>query len=111
MDYSNTTISSRSDATLVATLDDITFQIIRYGLIFIFLFGIIGNALNILILSQSLFRSSPCAQLFLFASAMNLFVIISGLISRILAGWGADLTATDRFFANFVVSLSILQDQ
>ncbi|CAF3533725.1 unnamed protein product [Rotaria socialis] len=68
MNYSNTTISSRSDATLVATLDDTTFQIIRYGSIFIFLFGTIGNAFNILVLSQSPFRSSPCAQLFLFAS-------------------------------------------
>ncbi|CAF4279916.1 unnamed protein product [Rotaria socialis] len=61
-------MSSRSDATLVATLDDTTFQIIRYGSIFIFLFGTIGNAFNILVLSQSSFRSSPCAQLFLFAS-------------------------------------------
>ncbi|CAF3446149.1 unnamed protein product [Rotaria socialis] len=68
MNYSNTTMSSRSDATLVATLDDTTFQIIRYGSIFIFLFGTIGNAFNILVLSQSSFRSSPCAQLFLFAS-------------------------------------------
>ncbi|CAF3712297.1 unnamed protein product [Rotaria socialis] len=98
MPFSNTTIPSIPNAALIATLNNATFQIIRYCSIFIFLFGTIGNTLNILVLSQSSFRSSPCAQLFLFASAMNLFVIISGLISRILAGWGADLTATNRFF-------------
>ncbi|CAF5107079.1 unnamed protein product, partial [Rotaria magnacalcarata] len=98
MVLSNTTIPSTSDAALIATLNNAAFQIIRYGSIFIFIFGTIGNTLNILVLSQSSFYSSSCAQLFLFASAMNLFAIISGLTSRMLAGWGADLTATNRFF-------------
>lgn len=107
MNTLNSTVSLISDTALTNKINDITFQINRYGSIFIFLFGSIGNILNLLILSQSSFRSRPCAQLFLFSSVMNLIAIVSGLFSRILAGWGADLTATDRFFCKlrgFVVN-------
>ena len=51
-----------SDAYLIATIDNVTFQLIRYLSILIFIFGTIGNSLNILVLSQSAFRSSPCAR-------------------------------------------------
>ncbi|CAF4351299.1 unnamed protein product [Rotaria sp. Silwood2] len=107
MDQLNSTITSESDADLIATINNVTLQLIRYFSIFIFLFGSIGNILNVLILSQRSFRPNPCAVFFLFSSVVDFLAILSGLLSRILSGWGADLTATSRFFCKlrgFVVN-------
>ncbi|CAF3148210.1 unnamed protein product [Rotaria sp. Silwood2] len=98
MNHLNSTITSWSDADLIATIENVTLQLVRYFSIFIFLFGSIGNILNVLILSQRSFRSNSCAVLFLFSSVVNFVAIIFGLPSRILSGWGADLTATNRCF-------------
>ncbi|CAF3312903.1 unnamed protein product [Rotaria sp. Silwood2] len=98
MDQLNSTLSSLSDADLIATINYVALQIVRYFAICIFLFGSIGNILNVLVLSQLPFRLNPCAVLFLFSSVVNFVAILSGLLSRILSGWGADLTATNRFF-------------
>ncbi|CAF3821387.1 unnamed protein product [Rotaria sp. Silwood1] len=109
MEQLNSTMSSLSNANLITTINYATLQIIRYFSIFIFLFGSIGNILNVLVLSQSSFRSNPCAILFLFSSVMNFIAILSGLLSRILSGWGADLTATNRSFCKlrgFVVNIA-----
>ncbi|CAF0999285.1 unnamed protein product [Rotaria sp. Silwood1] len=109
MEQLNSTMSSLSNANLITTVDYVTLQIIRYFSIFIFLFGSIGNILNVLVLSQSSFRSNPCATLFLFSSVVNFIAILSGLLSRILSGWGTDLTATTRFFCKlrgFVVNIA-----
>jgi hypothetical protein len=69
----------------------------RYFGIFIFLFGIVGNTANIFVLSQRPLRSNPCAWLFLVASISNFIAILSGLTSRFLSTWGADLTNTNQF--------------
>jgi hypothetical protein len=66
----------------------------RYFAIFIFIFGTIGNVLNFLILSQPTLRSNPCALFFLFSSVAHLSFIYSGLTTRMLSGWAADLTNT-----------------
>ena len=83
-----------SNATLVMSLNNISNNLNQYLGIFIFLFGCIGNILNILVLSQRTFRSNPCALLFLASSISNLIGIIFGLTSRILAGWNLDPTNT-----------------
>jgi hypothetical protein len=44
--------------------------------IFLWLFGVMGNALNILVLSQRALRSNSCAWLFLISSLFNLVSII-----------------------------------
>ncbi|CAF4037047.1 unnamed protein product [Rotaria sordida] len=109
MNQLNSTMISLSDANLIATINNVTLQVVRYFSIFIFLFGSIGNILNILALSQRAFRSTPCAVFFLFSSVVNFIAILSGLLSRILSGWGADLTATNRFFCKlrgFVVNIA-----
>ncbi|CAF3670988.1 unnamed protein product [Rotaria sp. Silwood1] len=105
----NSTMFSLSDVDMIATINNATLQLVRYCSIFIFLFGSIGNILNVLILSQTSFRRNPCAVLFLFSSVVNFIAILSGLLSRILSGWGADLTATTRFFCKlrgFVVNIA-----
>ena len=63
-----------------------------YFSIFLFIFGIVGNVLNTLVLSQRSLRSNSCVWLFLISSIFNLISILSGLTSRVLAGWFIDLT-------------------
>ena len=71
-----------------------TTQLNRYFSILIFLFGIIGNLLNIFVLSKRNLRSNPCAYLFLVSSMASLIAIVSGLLTRAISGWAADLTNT-----------------
>ncbi|CAF0927217.1 unnamed protein product [Adineta steineri] len=75
-------------------LNNISNDLNRYFGIFVFLFGLIGNILNILVLSQRPLRSNPCALLFLASSVSNLIAIVSGLFTRILSGWNLDPTST-----------------
>jgi hypothetical protein len=90
-------MSSLSEASLIASLNNVITQINRYFGIFIFLFGVVGNTANIFILSQPPLRSNPCTWLFLVASIANFIAILAGLDSRFLSTWGADLTNTNQF--------------
>lgn len=83
-----------TNATLAMSLNTISNHLNQYLGIFVFLFGCIGNILNILVLSQRTFRSNPCSLLFLASSISNLIAILFGLTSRILAGWNLDPTST-----------------
>jgi hypothetical protein len=100
-------MSLSSDANLIASLSNASTQINRYFGIFIFAFGIVGNTLNILVLSQRPLRSNPCAWLFLVSSIANSIGIVAGLTSRILSTWGADLTNTNQFLCKFRTFLLI----
>lgn len=100
-----------SDADLAASWNQITAQMNRYFSIFVFLFGIVGNVLNILVLSRKAFRTNPCAVLFMVSSMANFICILSGLTSRMLSGWAADLTNTDRFLCKLRAFVWMLQDQ
>ncbi|CAF1272592.1 unnamed protein product [Rotaria sordida] len=86
--------TSSSDENLFILLNNISNEINRYFSIFIFLFGVIGNILNIFVLSQRKLRSNPCAWLFLTSSIANLFAILSAITTRMLAGWTIDPTDT-----------------
>lgn len=95
--------------TYVDELNIVTNRLNRYASLFIFAFGGIGSALNVLILSQRVFRTNPCAFFFLAASIANFTVIVSGLTSRMLSGWANDLTVTNAFFCKlraFVLNAS-----
>ena len=80
--------------SLALTLNDISEQINRYGSIVIFLFGVVGNLLNVLVLWRKPLRQNPCAWLFLVASVVNTLAIVSGITTRMLSGWAVDPTAT-----------------
>jgi hypothetical protein len=86
---------SLSNDTLIIWLNDTSVQINRYFTLCVFCFGVVGNVLNILVLSQRSLRSNPCAWLFLISSFANLISIVSGLTTRTKSGWDLDLT--DRF--------------
>src|SRR3984957_2826204 len=81
-----------SNENLITLLNHISDQLNRYFTIVIFIFGIVGNLLNILILSQKSLRSNSCVLLFLASSIANLLSIISGLTTRLMSGWNVDPT-------------------
>ena len=78
----------------IETLSYISDQLNRYLSPIIFLFGVIGNSLNCLVLSQRALRSNSCALLFLASSLADLISIVVGLTTRIMAGWHYDPTVT-----------------
>ena len=81
----------------IESLNNVVTQMNRYFATFIFIFGSVGNILNILVLSQRSLRSNPCAILFFGSSVAGLISIISGLPSRMLNGVAVDLADTIRW--------------
>ncbi|CAF3419133.1 unnamed protein product [Rotaria socialis] len=88
---------SSYNESLIIELDSVLTQFNRYVLIIILLFGIVGNILNIIVLSQRSLRANPCAWIFLVASIVNLISILTGLITRMLSDWVADPTTYIRW--------------
>ncbi|CAF3412983.1 unnamed protein product [Rotaria sp. Silwood1] len=86
--------STTTDAMAIASWSNMSTRINCYFSIFLFIFGVIGNILNILVLSQRSLRSNPCAWLFLISSLANFIALLSGLTTRIVSNWTDDLTDT-----------------
>ncbi|CAF2838351.1 unnamed protein product [Rotaria sp. Silwood2] len=98
-----------SDAYTIAAWNNTSAAVNRYFSIFIFLFGTIGNILNILVLSRRQLRTNSCSLFFLVSSIANLIAILSGLTTRMLSGWTLDLTNTINWLCKlraFVLFLS-----
>lgn len=74
------------DLTLILNINNISKQIYRYVPIFLFLFGIIGNLMSILVFIQRTLRTNPCAMYFLAASLSNLTYLLT-LLSPMLDAW------------------------
>ena len=87
-------MSPADTEVVILCLDSISDQINRYISPLIWLFGVVGNILNCLILSQRPLRSNSCALLFLISSIADLVSVLVGLSTRILAGWHTDPTST-----------------
>lgn len=85
---------SSNITNLILSLNNVSSQLNRYFSIFIFISGIFGNLLNCLVLSQRSLRTNPCSFLFLISSIASLISILSGLTTRMLAGYAVDLTNT-----------------
>lgn len=63
-----------------------------YFSIFLLIFGLVGNILNTLVLSQRSLRSNSCVWLFLISSIFNIISLLSGLTTHVLAGWFDSVT-------------------
>lgn len=87
---------SSSNSDYISYINYISNQVGRYASIFIFIFGVTGNILNIFVLSRRCFRKNSCAILFLVSSVANLIAILSGLTSRMSSNWTIDPTNNDR---------------
>lgn len=90
-------MSLLSDSSTVIILNTATMQINRCFGIFIFLFGTIGNIINIFVLSEKNLRRNSCAWCFLVGSITSIIIFSSGLITRILSGWNFDYSETNDF--------------
>jgi len=92
----STFMSNSTDDFTIILINNISLQVNRYMILFVFLFGTIGNLLNVIVLSQSIFRSNSCALYFLGSSASGLVIILIGLSTRIIGGWiSTDPTSTN----------------
>ncbi|CAF1592573.1 unnamed protein product [Rotaria magnacalcarata] len=98
-------MSSSSDAGNIAALNNASMQLNRYFGIFILLFGILGNTMNVCVLSQRALRSNPCAWLFLASSIAYGIGLVAGLLSRPLSTWSADLTSENPFLCKLRAGL------
>ncbi len=78
---------STNTTNLILSINNASKELDRYFSIFIFIFGILGNLLNCLVLSQRPLRTNPCSFLFLISSIASLISILSGLTTRMLAGY------------------------
>ena len=96
----------------VQALTLISQQFTIYFGVSVFVSGLIGNGLNILmLLSRKIFASSPCQLYFLTASISSLIAIVVPLSLRILIGLQYDLTKTNLFLCKarqYVGHVSIL---
>lgn len=86
--------SSDGVQALIATLNNVSNILNSYLPIFIYTFGIVGNLLNILVLSHRALRSNPSTLFLLISSIAGLIAILSGLTSRMMSGYATDLTST-----------------
>jgi hypothetical protein len=94
-------MNSTVDDEFIQSLKFFSEQLNRYLSPIIFIFGVVGNILNCLVLSQRTLRSNPCALLFLVSSFIDLVSILIGLPTRILAGWKLDPTTTNNAICKF----------
>jgi hypothetical protein len=80
----------------------------------LFLIGIAGNGMNILVLSTvRAYRTTPCTFYFLIGSIVNIIYILINLTTRILnVGYGIDYTNTSNIFCKirefFLITPAIL---
>ncbi|CAF0945387.1 unnamed protein product [Rotaria sordida] len=91
-DRLNSSISSSTlDENLNQQLKTIIIRINFYFGIIIYFFGILGNTLNILILSQRSLRSNTCIMIFLASSITGIITILFGLTSRMVPDGSGDI--------------------
>ena len=86
--------SSNDSVSAILWWNTISDSLNRYLPIFIYIFGIIGNCLNALVLLQRPLRLNPSAAFLAVSSIACLIAIVSGLTSRMMAGYAVDLTVT-----------------
>jgi len=99
-------MSNTTDASSINLLNNISSELNRYITLFVFVFGTIGNILNILILSQATLRSNPCVVYFLASSVSSLGIMLVGLPSRIMGGWlSMDPTNTNSLYCKVRIFL------
>ena len=80
-----------SDRNLIQQLKTIVNGINFYFGLVIYFFGILGNILNILMLSQRSLRSNTCVMIFLASSITGILTILFGLTSRLIPDTTGDV--------------------
>jgi len=65
------------------------------------LFGTIGNALNIFVLTRKSLRTNSCSFYFLSSTIANLICLWCGLLTRLLSGYDLDPTESNSIICKF----------
>ncbi|CAF1043918.1 unnamed protein product [Adineta ricciae] len=77
-------------------------QFNRYASIVIFISGVIGNTLNIVVFTRPRLFNNPCSTYFFWSSIANISVLLFGLVSRFLSdGFGIDPVSNNLGFCRF----------
>ncbi|UJR20121.1 hypothetical protein I4U23_023253 [Adineta vaga] len=91
-------------STLASQLREIVAYIHGYYLIPIFIFGIAGNLMNVIIFSRNTLKHTTCSLYFISLSIIHVFVLCFGCLTRIVITLsGFDLTRYSLFFCKFRV--------
>ena len=91
-----------SEVSRIALLNFISQQLYHDVGIAIFVFTVVGNFINWLVLSQRTRRVHPCTLLFLFTSFASLISILIDFTTRILATWNVDPTGSVLWLCKWV---------
>jgi hypothetical protein len=96
--------------SIISTLDYATKQISIYLGIPMLIIGVIGGLFNcIVFLSLKIFRQNSCAFYLIIMSFVNIFILLTGLLSRItISGFSIDWTQTSPFYCKFRVYINQL---
>ncbi|CAF0759241.1 unnamed protein product [Rotaria sordida] len=70
----------------------------RYGILFLFIIGTLGNLLNVYVFSRPRLRHNTCVLCLLLSSFLNFLVLIFGAFIRCLIGFNIDLTYNSSIF-------------
>ena len=93
--------NSSDESYLAAVYAALAVQSNRYFSIIVMLFGVIGCCLNIVVFVQRALRTSPCTRFFLTSSIAGMVSLLSGLMGRLVAGWGVDPAGRHTWLCKF----------
>ena len=82
-----------ANIVIQSALATISLSIIdRYGLLFLFIIGILGNSLNVYVFSRTHLRQKLCVLYLLISSCFNIITVTFGILIRCLISYKIDLT-------------------
>ena len=93
--------TSTNESEQIAHLQKVISRMNVYFGSLIFVIGIIGNIVNILILCRRSLRSNICIVIFVLYSISGTITIISGLSGRIMSNWNFDIANNIRWLCKF----------
>jgi hypothetical protein len=97
-------------SSIISSFDNATKEVSIYLGIPMLIMGLIGGCLNIMVfLSLKTFRKNSCAFYLIIMSFVNIWILLTGLLSRItISGFGIDWTQMSSFYCKFRVFINQL---
>jgi len=92
---------SSQNTHLIAGFDTARRQTNRYLTTAMFIIGVIGNVFNVIVFSHPTFNRIPTTRYLLAASGTSLASLTSGLLGRIVSGWGSDPASRNNSLCKF----------
>lgn len=80
-------MSENNEVYIINLINRISYELNRYITLFVFIFGTLGNLINIFVLCQPRLRRNASIIYFIGSSVAGVGIMLIGLPSRIIAGW------------------------